>query len=75
MENLKLVRKVKKITNRQLQRERDMLAATQVRMPAYCSANRDNYDPYFESNSSQEGRLFLLRYLSRLYFQFLFLFI
>lgn len=56
MENLKLVRKVKKITNRQLQRERDMLAATQVRMPAYCSANRDNYDPYFESNSSQEGR-------------------
>lgn len=61
MENLKLVRKVKKITNRQLQRERDMLAATQVRMPAYCSANRDNYDPYFESNSSQEGRSFFIK--------------
>ncbi len=59
MENLKLVRKVKKMSNRhQMQRERDMGGSVSARMPSYAQTGRDFYDHYLDDNVTnqvQEG--------------------
>ena len=58
MENLKLVRKVKKMSNRQLQRERETHGSISARMPSYAQSSGDFYDQYMDytgANTSQEG--------------------
>ena len=61
MENLKLIRKEKKKSNRQSQREREMQGSTSVRMSSYAQGTGEIYDHYLDyannSSSNQEGTL------------------
>ena len=60
MQNLKQIRKVKKMSNRQNQRERELQGSTSVRMPLYSQGSQQLYDNYLDFaslNSNQEGNL------------------